>query len=340
MNTTITSGDMILSADAPTFPISAVKLAETRTKCLAMKVAGINDVEGFKIADRARMDVKADRCAVANRAKDLKKQIKTWSDTNIDAPADALIAELATIEKYLESQTEPVETERKRIKTEAEEKKKRDAETKLAGRLAALIACRASYSTGEVAAMLDTDFATLLTNCQHADSVRKEQEAEEQRKREADAAELAELRKLKAEQAKVVSSQPIAVAVDPSQEKPIEREMRENGWTVERLSPPATNAIPSRPTTAIPVAPAAPVESSTTNRDRDRRRLLEFADWLEQQRPPNVSTENSRVRDACQEEIVAAVKEIRKIVNESLPEVVAVAATDETEPIEVSVDDI
>ena len=332
MSTTITSGDMILSADAPTFPVSAIKLAEMRTKCLAMKVAGINDVEGFKIADRARMDVKADRCAVQNRAKDLKKQISEWSKTNIDAPADVLIAELATIEKYLESQTEPVDTERKRLKTEAEEKKKRDAEAKLAGRVAALVACRVIKNPIELATLTDEQFAEFLDFCQRQDATRREQEAADQRKRDADAAELVELRKLKDEQAKAAAvNQPAGSAYAPA---PVA--------IPQQSFQPAMNATKSRPTTAIPMpaAPITPVESSSTNRDRDRRRLLEFADYVEMLTIPSKEALSVNAINCVGRALEVAASTIRQIVNESLPEVVAVAATDETEVSEVSVDDI
>ena len=91
-----------------------------------MKVAGINDVEGFKVADRARMDVKADRCVVENRRKELVSQIEEWKKTHVNGPAKKLTEELQVIETYLETQTEPVKLAKEKAENEAEEKLKRD----------------------------------------------------------------------------------------------------------------------------------------------------------------------------------------------------------------------
>ena len=189
-DTNNTNGIIAISADAPAFPITSTTLEATRTRCLALKVNGVADVEGFKIADRARMDVKADRCAVQNRQKELKKQIKDWQEKHVDAPAKHLIDELEKIEKYLESQTEPVKVEKERLAAEAKAKKEREDAEKLATRVAALVECRAVKNPLEVAAMSDADFAAMLAECQRADQVRREQEAEEQRKRNAEKAEL------------------------------------------------------------------------------------------------------------------------------------------------------
>jgi len=301
-DTNNTSGIIAISADAPAFPITASALEATRTRCLALKVNGVADVEGFKIADRARMDVKADRCAVQNRQKELKKQIKDWQEKHVDAPAKHLIDELEKIEKYLESQTEPVKVEKERLAAEAKAKKEREDAEKLATRVAALVECRAVKNPLEVAAMSDADFAAMLAECQRADQVRREQEAEEQRKRNAEKAELEELRKLKP-----VAAEPKPAAANAADHPSLDQS-------------PATPfpPRPPRPDFITPPVAATPrVEQPAKGVDDlldSIQALLDYADHLEAHRVPDVCEQLKHIRSLCVGIVADAAIEIRKLV--------------------------
>lgn len=288
-----------ISADPPSFPVTTKSLEETRSRCLALKVNGVADIEGFKIADRARMDVKADRCAVQNRAKELKKQIKDWQETFVDRPADHLCDELKKIETYLESQTEPVKAEKERLAAEAKAKKEKEAADKLAARVAALVACRSVKNPIEVAAMSDDEFAKTLGECQQADKVRREQEEEDQRKRDAERAELEELRKLRASQQPAVAS-PNPKILTPAKLEESGRKMAE--WKQEA------------PTISTqPVAPPPQYRHDPS----DLQKLLDYADYLESQRVPDVAEQFTQLRAECVAIVADAAIEIRKLVEQA-----------------------
>lgn len=102
-------------------------------KYLPLRIAGLDDREGYATVHNARMVIKGKRCDIEKRRKALGKEALEYGRA-INARAKELTALLAPIETHLLEQEQAVDQEKERIanaarlKAEAEEQAKRDAE--------------------------------------------------------------------------------------------------------------------------------------------------------------------------------------------------------------------
>lgn len=100
---------------------------------MPLTINGIDDADGFAIVHKARMDIKGRRVAVERVRKELKADALEYG-RKVDAEAKRLTALLEPIEEHLAAEENAVTAEKERLrnearlKAEAEERAKREAE--------------------------------------------------------------------------------------------------------------------------------------------------------------------------------------------------------------------
>lgn len=165
------------------FPIDTAEIAEAVSPCLSMKIAGVNDTAGFRAVHEARMKLRGMRVQIEEKRKELKAGALEYGKL-VDSEAKRLTAPLLPAEEHLANEEERINSEKARIKREAEEARQR----KIQERITALEKCRASVNLTAVSTMTDEEFETHLAEAFEANRVRLEDEAKAaaERKRIAD----------------------------------------------------------------------------------------------------------------------------------------------------------
>jgi hypothetical protein len=108
-------------------------IADLATKYLPLKIADVNDLAGYGLVHKARMDVKGKRCEVEKVRKELKADALEYG-RKVDSEAKRITALLEPIESHLVSEEEKFEAAKEaianaaRLKREAEAKAIADAE--------------------------------------------------------------------------------------------------------------------------------------------------------------------------------------------------------------------
>ena len=181
------------------FGVADAAISEMSTLYMPLRINGIDDAEGAKRVHEARMIVKNSRVGVEKTRKKLKEDSLAWGKM-VDGEARRLTALLEPIESHLEAEEEAYEKERERIKREAAEAKQR----KLQARVDAMQRYRAVCDLKTLSEMEDGEFDIALQKAMQEDARRREIEAEQaaERKRieeEQAAAQKAEADRLAAE---------------------------------------------------------------------------------------------------------------------------------------------
>lgn len=115
------------------FSLADTAIAKMREEYLPLKIADVNDDSGFKAVHAARMVVKNHRVQVERTRKELKANALEYG-RKVDGEAKRITALLEPIEQHLTSEEDAYNAEKDRIrnearlKAEAEERAKREAE--------------------------------------------------------------------------------------------------------------------------------------------------------------------------------------------------------------------
>ena len=159
-------------------------IEEMKREYMPLLVTSPTDAVGLKRVHDARMKVKAARVAVEKLRKELKADSLEYG-RRVDSEAKRITALIEPIEAHLEEQEAIVTREKERIKAEEAAKRKAIVDE----RLKLLLALGCMRHPESVALMTETEFASLV-----------EIETAEKRKREEEAARLAEERRIKEEE--------------------------------------------------------------------------------------------------------------------------------------------
>lgn len=112
-----------------TFSPNDAAIAVMAEKYLPLKINGIDDAAGYSLVHKARMDVKAKRCAVETVRKELKADALEYG-RKVDAEAKRLTALLTPIEEHLTAEEDAYVAEKERIKNAARLKAEAEAKAK------------------------------------------------------------------------------------------------------------------------------------------------------------------------------------------------------------------
>ena len=179
------------------------KLIELADKYKGLKIAGVEDKEGYKKVREARIELKNERVAVENDAYALRENAVKFQKTVI-AREKELVGIVATVEKTLQGEEAVYVRALEAIKIE----KEREEKARIQNRIKALAKFNYALDLYEVSTMPDDKFNELLTQVEidfnaHQESLRWEK-AEEERIRNEEAERLRiekiELNKQRAEQ--------------------------------------------------------------------------------------------------------------------------------------------
>jgi len=119
-----TSFDQLIKRELTKFDVVVPAVAELSKEFLPMKIASIDDVEGYTEVSKALRFVVSKRTAVEEKRKELKADSLAYGRA-VDARAKEITEMLSPIEMHLKS-------EKDRIDAEKEEIKKREEEAKIA----------------------------------------------------------------------------------------------------------------------------------------------------------------------------------------------------------------
>lgn len=190
------------------YNLTTAKIAELAKAYLPLKIAGVNDKQGYLQVHKARMEVKGLRVAVDKKRKELNADSQEYIRA-VNGYAKQITAALAPIEAHLEAEEKAVDEEIERAKAEAQ----RIADERNQGRLNALLAVGAEIPLAQVVLMDEPTFQSYLALATkaHEDAKAKaaQEAAEAEAKAQAEAAEKARkdkeeadrIAKIKAEQA-------------------------------------------------------------------------------------------------------------------------------------------
>lgn len=115
------------------YGIADAEIATLKAKFMQLSIKGINDTGGYQQVHSARMVIKNHRVDVEKRRKELKADALEFG-RKVDAEARRLTLLLEPIESHLEAEEKAIDDEKERIrnearlKAEAEERSKREAE--------------------------------------------------------------------------------------------------------------------------------------------------------------------------------------------------------------------
>lgn len=183
MSTEIVSPQM---QDLVKYSVTKAALAELRTECMALRVLGPDDEEGYaRCRDKLKSVVKLRTGGDAER-KALNKEALAFQRF-VNSEWDAIAAEIEPIETHLRTNCAIVDNEKKRREEEAA----RAAKERIDNRILKLQSLHATFRFDEIAALSDEAFEDLVDREQTRFNA-------EQRKREEEAARLAELERERA----------------------------------------------------------------------------------------------------------------------------------------------
>lgn len=201
------------------YPTNEQAIAAIRAECESLAVADENDKAGAKACDDARKKVKSLRCEVENRRKELKAGALEFG-RNVDTVAKRLTDMLTPIELRLEGQVAIVTEAEKRRKAEAE----KALDDRLAKRLDALQAVKAMIPYGALRLMPEAEYAALL-----AEATEARDKAEAARKAEAERLAILEMERKEAARKQAeqeAENQRLRAELDAARKAEIERERK------------------------------------------------------------------------------------------------------------------
>ena len=187
--------ERVIGQALETYSPTDAAIATLRKDYGALKIAGVDDKEGFDQVHTARMHVRDLRVGIEKRRKELKADALEYG-RRIDGEAKRLTALLTPIETLLKEQEDWVAEEKERKKREAEEARR----AVLRERMRQLRELGSDLLAPEVEVLSDDEFAKALKHAQEQHEKRERAKAEEQARRKAEQERLAEeRRKLDAE---------------------------------------------------------------------------------------------------------------------------------------------
>ena len=122
------------------YNITDAVIGEMREKYLRLRIVDLQDKDGAKAVDAARRAVKAKRCEVERRRKELKADALEWGRA-VDAEAKRITGLLEPIEQHLEEEETRIELEKARIAAEEQARvnaRRRDEHERVMRRIEAL----------------------------------------------------------------------------------------------------------------------------------------------------------------------------------------------------------
>ena len=186
-------------------------IAALAEQYLPLRIADVNDLAGFAIVHRARMDIKDKRCAVEKVRKELKADALEYG-RKVDGEAKRLCALIEPIEAHLDAEERTFSNSRERIKNEA--RLKAEAEAKAI----------ADAEAARVKAEHDAEIERVRVEREKLDAERKAMEAE----REAEAAkQRAAQEKLDAERRAIEAEKQRLSEIEAARLREIEMKRRE-----------------------------------------------------------------------------------------------------------------
>jgi septal ring factor EnvC (AmiA/AmiB activator) len=202
-------------------------IAKLANEYLPLKIRDVNDIGGFTLVHRARMDIRNKRVSVEKVRKELKADALEYG-RKVDAEAKRLTALLSPIEEHLESEEDSYNRAKEeirnaaRLKAEAEEQAKRDSE-------AAKIKAEQDAEAARIKAEREAEAARIKAE-QDAENERLRIEREKlEAQRRAQEAELAEQRRLIAEQqAKAEAERAAKEKAERERQEAVEAKQRES----------------------------------------------------------------------------------------------------------------
>lgn len=158
-----------------TYDITNALIADLKARCLALKVSGFDDKDGYMLCKTHKADIKSRRVAIERRRKELKEDSLAFG-RKVDAKAREYTQELQEMEDYLQSQLGIIDDEIERRKLEADLKR----QAIVADRVSKLQAVNAEWPTniGEIPdAMFEAMlFAATQANDERLASIQAEKE--------------------------------------------------------------------------------------------------------------------------------------------------------------------
>lgn len=119
--------DTYIGVELKKYNVTDASIAELSERCLALKVSGIDDKEGYEVVKTARIGVKNRRVEVEKKRKELKADSVAFGKA-VDGEAKRIFALIAPIEDHLIAQEKIVEDEKDRVKEEKAEKERKEGE--------------------------------------------------------------------------------------------------------------------------------------------------------------------------------------------------------------------
>lgn len=189
--------------------VTDTEIAKMKNDFMGLTINGIDDKIGFKKVYESRQQVKRTRVSIVKYADELKDQAVQWQK-KVNGEKNRVVAELESIEDYLQAQETAVEEEKARIKAEAERKE----QERIQARIDKLGVYGFKVDLNLLKGIDDASFEVVLNNArteylkaeeakQEAIRLQKEEEARIIRER----AELEELRAKQAEADRIIKEQ-------------------------------------------------------------------------------------------------------------------------------------
>ena len=101
------------------YSITDAMISEWREQFLKLEIKGIDDKDGFRAVNAARLKVKRHRCDVEKARKERKAEVLEYG-RKVDSEARRITEQLEPIETYLESEESRINDEKNRIAAEKE----------------------------------------------------------------------------------------------------------------------------------------------------------------------------------------------------------------------------
>ncbi len=199
METTLQAPVSVIETTLQKNNITEQVIAELKTKFLPMTIQGIEDKAGYKAADEARKVCKNLRVLASKLCKDGREEAITIQKSWI-AAEKTVTGQISEVEQHLETEIERIDSEKERLRIEAETKEKE----RINSRIKALADYGHVADYSHIAGANEDQFAAMLAEAkQDYDKVLAEK-AEQERLRLAEEqrliAERQELEKQRAEQ--------------------------------------------------------------------------------------------------------------------------------------------
>lgn len=203
-----------LSKELSKYNIADAAIAELSAKYMGIKVSNPQDIENYKLARVARVEIKNRRVEVEKTRKELKADSLEYG-RKVDAEAKRITALLEPIETYLTSQEKIVEDEKERIRLA--EAQKKDDETRR--RLKVLSEYLVQVLPQDIADMPEEQFNVMYNSAREkfavAEKIKRDEEdrlkaaaeaqrIEAERLKEIEAKQFLEMEKIRHERERVV----------------------------------------------------------------------------------------------------------------------------------------